>query len=179
MREGKQTKVPYMPYVPTPEWLASTTDPSTWSSFEDVLQAAPRFDGIGFVFNNDYTGVDLDKAFDNEGHMKTWAREIVSNCPTYAERSPSGKGVHLISLGKLPDGWTGTKRSFEDGAVEIYSRARYFTFTGDLLPTSPANIVDQNDFIRELYQKIRGSKDNGNANQATLTHIRPIFPIVN
>jgi len=59
MRDGKPTKVPYQP---TSEQRASSTDPSTWVSFEQATLAAPRFDGVGYMFSPDdpYVGLDFD-----------------------------------------------------------------------------------------------------------------------
>ena len=58
-RNGKPTKVPYA----IQGHKASVTDPSTWSTFQEVLAAAPQFSGIGFVLTKEdpFTFVDLDK----------------------------------------------------------------------------------------------------------------------
>jgi len=72
-------------------------------------------DGIGVVFNDDFTGVDLDNAIDDSGAIKPWAAEILKECPTYTEKSPSGTGLHLITAGSLQKGWKGTKRAYHDG----------------------------------------------------------------
>ena len=61
----KYDKVPYQ----VNGRRASSTDPSTWRSFEAVLNAAlsGKFDGIGFVFTekDHYCGVDLDRCGPN------------------------------------------------------------------------------------------------------------------
>src|SRR6266566_2632520 len=131
-RNDKTTKVPIDARTGK---RASTTDSGTWSLFETAVSAATHFDGVGFVFNGDYTGVDLDRAI-HEDKPKPWAAKIIDSCATYAEFSPSGTGVHLISEGALPEGWSGRKRAFRDGAIEIYSRARFFTVTGNRLETA-------------------------------------------
>lgn len=135
-RDGKP-KPTKVPYDARSGRRASTTKPATWSPFDDAVAAfnAGKYDGIGFVFNNDFIGVDLDNAIDPAtGKLKPWAQAIVDRCPTYCELSPSGTGIHLISKGRLSDGQTGTKKPYHDGVLEIYSTSRYFTFTGKELP---------------------------------------------
>ena len=120
-------------------------------------------DGIGVVFNDDFTGVDLDNAIDDSGAIKPWAAEILKECPTYTEKSPSGTGLHLITAGSLQKGWKGTKRAYHDGAVEIYSRGRFFTMTGDSLNGHDGDLHDYSPMIRELYKRIGGPvPTNGN-----------------
>ena len=95
--------------------------------------------GIGFVFSEDdpYTGIDIDNCLyrDESGKLqvKAWAQPIVDRLTpvSYADISPSGTGIKFWTKAKLPD-WmnTGTKVSYEDGAIEPYHRGRYFTVTG-------------------------------------------------
>lgn len=126
-RDGKDTKVPY---IPGGVGKASTTDLTTWRTFEDALQSlrTGRYDGVGFVFcsGDPFAGVDLDNCRDPEtGELEEWAEKIVKAFGGYAEASPSGTGVHIIVRGKAPN----KKR----GDVEAYSSERYFTMTGRAL----------------------------------------------
>jgi putative DNA primase/helicase len=138
-RDAKLTKVPY-----TPGTLrrASSTDPSTWTTFEVATQACefgydglsdvdhgePSYDGIGFALSDadPYAGIDLDKCRNPEsGDIAPWALEILDRVRDgYSEISPSGTGIHVIIRGDVRDG--GIRR----GPVEMYSRGRYFTITG-------------------------------------------------
>ena len=58
--KGKLTKIPYNPA----NYKASSTDSDTWASFEEVKAAyrseQNNFAGVGFFFNNDFTGNDFD-----------------------------------------------------------------------------------------------------------------------
>ena len=132
--EPKPTKVPYQ----AAGNMASTADAATWCDFDDAMSVARSYDGIGYVFAADdpYCGIDLDGCFDTHGTLCAWAVPIVSmaqECGCYIERTPSGCGLHVIGMARLP----GTGRKIgglgEDGkgAIEVYDRLRYFTVTGD------------------------------------------------
>jgi primase-polymerase (primpol)-like protein len=126
-RDDKDTKVPY---IAGGVGKASSTDSSTWRTFEEAVGALKtgRRNGVGFVFSSGdpYTGVDLDKCRDPEtSEIEEWAAEIVRDLGGYTEVSPSGTGVHIIIRGTVPN-----KRR---GKVEAYSSGRYFTMTGGQL----------------------------------------------
>ena len=132
MRAGKPTKVPYIAGTNS---RASSTELLTWSSFEYALAAyeagEPPYDGIGFVFcsADPLAGIDLDGCRNPEtGEVAPWAQKIVADASEgYVEASPSGTGVHIIVEGRVRDG--GVRR----GPVEMYSRDRFFTITGEIL----------------------------------------------
>jgi putative DNA primase/helicase len=126
-RGNDLTKVPY---IAGGVGNASSTDSETWRTFEEALEAlsSGRYNGVGFMFSSGdpYAGVDLDNCRDPEtGDLEEWAQEIVEALDSYAEASPSGKGVHIIVRGKAPN----KKR----GKVEAYSSERFFTVTGRAL----------------------------------------------
>lgn len=144
---AKPTKQPLSPRTGTP---ASTTDPTTWATFEEALVCAGS-DGVGFVFtaDDDYVGIDLDGCRDAEtGALEPWAADIVSQLSSYTEVSPSGKGVHVIVRGSLP----GTRR--RKGSIEMYSEGRYFTMTGNRLPESPAAVVERTAEVGDLHRAV-------------------------
>jgi primase-polymerase (primpol)-like protein len=121
-----------VPYIAGSVGKASSTDSTTWRTFEEAVQALKaspgRFDGIGFVFSSGdpFAGVDLDKCRNPEtGELEEWATEIIQDLDGYTEASPSGTGVHIFIRGKAPN----KKR----GKVEAYSSERYFTMTGRVL----------------------------------------------
>jgi hypothetical protein len=124
--DGKPTKQPYNPHN---NRLASTTDPSTWDTYENAIKSMKDYkaQGIGFVFTEDspYCGIDLDKCI-VDGVIEPWAQEIIDNLDSYTEISYSRTGVHIIVKGKKPTGRCRKER------VEIYDKGRYFVFTGDV-----------------------------------------------
>lgn len=134
---GKYGKVPIEPHTGR---KASTTNFATWGTCAQALACAKQSNlgGIGFVFTGSgYVGIDLDNCRDPEtGFIEPWAQEIIDDCATYTEISPSGKGVHCILRGKLPG--PGRRK----GNIEIYDTGRYFTMTGVLVEGTPEAIAD-------------------------------------
>jgi putative DNA primase/helicase len=112
-RNGKVTKVIYQ----VDHRQASSTDPTTWTTFESVVKAFERdgfFDGIGFVLHpdNPYCGADIDDVTEEQ------ARRWIERFDSYTERSPSGNGFHIICKAEVPKG---TNRA--EG--ELYSSGRF------------------------------------------------------
>jgi hypothetical protein len=133
-------KVPFQPNG-TP---AKSNDPATWSAFDECRGQ------LGFVFaaEDGLFGVDLDGCIDDAGEVQEWAMRIVNQFDTYAEISPSGRGIKLWGRGAMPGG-TGKKAPVnspaccdKQPAIEAYDRGRYFTFTGERLPMAPLAVND-------------------------------------
>lgn len=101
---------------------ASSTNPSTWCSFDEVQQGAG--DGYGVMLGGGLGCYDLDNALE-DGAVKPWAREIIESIEepiVYVEKSVSGRGLHVfVELA----GQRGTRRSVGDGSVEKYSYGRF------------------------------------------------------
>jgi putative DNA primase/helicase len=121
--KGKLVKIPHR--VDNPRTTASSTDPSTWGSFEQAFYAWSRGDcaGIGYVFSKDdpYVAIDIDKCIGLEtGTITEEAQTLVNLLDSYTEQSISNTGLHVILKGKLPNGG---KRK---GSLEIYEAERFF-----------------------------------------------------
>jgi putative DNA primase/helicase len=140
-RDGKRTKVPYQPA--SPKARASTIDPSTWGDFQTASAAAG--DGIGFVFAevDDFAGVDLDNCIDGDKIDPT-AAAIVLALDSYTERSPSGRGLHVIIRGQLNGGRRKT------GNFECYDAGRYFAVTGNHVAGTPLTINERGAELDEV-----------------------------
>lgn len=159
----KPTKVPYSPNIVGVK--AAVDNPSTWGSFEDALRAYHSsngaLSGIGFVLTeaDPYAFIDLD---DTKGDQEAFARQqrIFSEFQSYAERSPSGTGLHIICKGKVD---RGRKRA----SIEVYSSLRYMTMTGDVYRDAP--IVDCQETLTLLWHQMGGPATihqyGGNAEQ--------------
>ncbi len=143
----KPTKVPFHLCSGRP---ASVNDPDTWCHWVDVEKHGANFDGVGFVFsdNDPFFFVDFD-ATTVQDNLDTQMR-IYNIIETYAERSPSGNGAHLIGLGKFEG------RGRKTGDIELYCRQRFATFTGDVL----RNVEPQpTEHLSILYQQMTKHED--------------------
>lgn len=161
------SKVPMMATMP---FAASSTNPDTWSSFEDAVAAVENgwYDYIGFVFNdNGIVGIDLDDAVEyTETHyftgeivrhptLTSQAAEILDLCRSYAEVSKSGTGLHIFVKGDIP-----FKGKNNLAGVEIYKTARFFIMTGEskvfggVVDNQPA--LDQ--IVEKYFPETRASK---------------------
>ncbi len=143
-----------IPINPRTGKAASSTDPETWSEFDEVGLKSPN---RGFVLSDQdpYTCVDLDHCLTPTGvvdgqqnwEMSEKAVKIAAYFDSYVEVSPSGTGLHVWVRGKIP---AAIKRS----DFEIYSTRRYITVTEN--PLFNSEIQDcqkQLDAIWEKYGK--------------------------
>ena len=138
---NKKTKIPYIAseVLAGRPVKAASNNPATWSPFDTAI-AALKFDasmsGIGFCFSSEdgSTGIDLDKCFDESGNLSPTAQGIVDQFKsTYMEYSPSGRGLHILSLGKAVKAGKQLELNKDTGeGLEIYdyTSPRYFTVTG-------------------------------------------------
>lgn len=138
---AKPTKVPYDPKTGK---HASVSNSETWATFEQAVEASKWYNGIGFVLtvNDPYIFTDLDDVSGKVAlGLMTQAEadvivarqlKIYQEFDSYSERSPSGKGLHIISKGSIP---AGRKRA----CIELYSSLRYMTMTGDVFKDSAIN----------------------------------------
>lgn len=122
-KDGKWKKPP----VNSEDYRIDPTDPDNHLSFDEAVRIAKEKGfGIGFVFTEDdpYIGIDFDGCFDDAGNLCPRGGEDLELLNSYAEKSPSGKGLHVIAEHSNVD-------AHKTKDIEIYSKERYFTFTGD------------------------------------------------
>lgn len=127
-RNGKNTKIPIEPSGK----YAKVSDKATWNTYERCLNSLDKADGLGFFLGDGYVGIDLDDVADDvyayfTDNKESVTSDFLKNIDTYAEVSPSGRGIHFIGKGKLE----GTRR--RSGNIEIYDKDRFFTVTGKIL----------------------------------------------
>jgi hypothetical protein len=148
---GKWRKVPFQPNGSP----ARSTDPLTWSGFDECCAAYVKrgFSGIGFVFNGEpdenglvYAGVDFDSnAFAGEGSIQIakWIEQFGS----YVEKSVSGEGLHVITKANpLASG-------ISHEGIELYTSKRYFAMTGRVAD-APRPIVAAPSVFAALAQEL-------------------------
>ena len=153
------SKVPMQATRPYP---ASSTNPDTWSSFEEAVRAVQdgHYDYIGFVFNdNGIVGIDLDDAVSsfelasltdgmvNIRYASELATDILQLCDTYVEISKSGTGLHILLKGDIP-----FKGKNNLNGVEIYKTARFFIMTGDMF-TECLDIEENQDALDTIIER--------------------------
>jgi putative DNA primase/helicase len=150
-RHDKWTKVPYRPHG---QGRAKSTDPATWSAFEQVWRAYTdngEGDGIGFVVTEAIAivGTDLDHCVSiDTGDIEPWALAIVRRLDSYAEISVSGTGIRIFAEGDLPP--HGRKK----GPVEMYTTGRFLTVTGAHLQDTPTTIEPRQAAIHALHAEV-------------------------
>lgn len=154
----KPTKIPYQ----INGAKAKANDPSTWSTYEAVCAVSDKYSGIGYEFSEDdpYCGVDFDGCMDPKtGKISPWAATWIRKLDSYSEISPSGTGVKVWCIGKLPSP-SGKKINVtgepalggKTPGIEIYDHARYFAVTGMRLNQCPAEIQDRQRIVDELHK---------------------------
>src|SRR5438093_13031891 len=99
-RPGKE-KPDKVPFNARTRGDGSSTNPATWSSYEDAVAASDAFDGIGFVLTADdpYVGVDLDHCVNGDGAISAEVQQSVDDLASYTEITPSGHGLRIFVRG--------------------------------------------------------------------------------
>lgn len=160
--KSKKSKVPYKPNT----WhlkkslKAKSNDSSSWGSFTDAMESyalSGKYDGIGFMFTPPYIGVDIDNCV-VDGNYSDVAIDVLNTVKGYAELSPSGTGIHIIT--KYPTEIKGRKSS--EHGLEVYNNARYFTMTGNVIRSEVLNLqTAEVDTVLDKYFKVEVStKEN-------------------
>jgi hypothetical protein len=149
-RNDKPTKVPYSPRT---LMMASVTEPSHWATYAEALRLLQSghgsFSGIGFVLsdNDPFCFIDLDNPVGDVGDVER-ATKVLEAFDTYTEVSPSGEGLHLILRGSV---LSGRRR----GKIEVYSKERYLTMTGNTYRDTTINSCDY--FLQRLWEELGGA----------------------
>ena len=156
-RNGRITKVPYQ----TNGRRASATDPATWTTRHEVVDAMRNkpgyYRGVGTVMSKAYRMIfiDIDHCIDPSGRFDERAEDILEafmdddgNLTTFVEVSQSGTGLHLIVIGDIP-------RSFKNSRlnVEMYDSGRFIAMTGGAVSAcEPSECADGLRYVFERYK---------------------------
>jgi hypothetical protein len=123
-----------------PQWLAwyydsegtkvpvgKSNDPKTWRMHSELKGTMRAF---VIEAGDPYTGVDLDDCVTDDGFTPE-AAEVLERFRgiAYAEISPSGTGIKLLTRASKPEG---SACSF-DKWLECYDHARFWTVTGNVI----------------------------------------------
>lgn len=155
-KNGTFTKKPMQAGNPTVG--LSKTDPSQWRPFATAWSAYDKrddIDGIGFMTGGGFVALDFDECCDEvTREVRSDVLEIVTSLNSYAEYSPSGRGVRVFVLGTLP----GKNHTGKD--YELYADGGYVTVTGSVLPGSPLEVAEGGEALAELYARAQQAKDD-------------------
>jgi len=158
-RDGRITKMPVDATTGRP---GKSNDPATWTDFEAACDGAVGLEasGVGFCFSEDdgLVGIDLDACIDCKGKIADWALDILDSFGSYAEISPSGRGLKIWCLGTIPKGYKinlGPKDEEIGKApgIEVYTDGRYFAVTGDRWEGSREDIVSCQPQLDRLIER--------------------------
>ena len=151
---------------------ASSTDSSTWMSFDKACYFAKHYSThIGFMLSasDPFTCIDIDiKNSQNELDSKLWTSqeelnksfELINAVNSYTEKSKSGVGFHIWIEGNIGKG-ARTK------GYEVYSQERFIICTGDV---HIANVVKPWGDLGVFVNWLRKS-------QAVLTELQEVAPV--
>lgn len=135
---------------------ASSTNASTWTTFEAACAAAAeRSWHIGYVLSADdpFACIDLDVKDDTTQETLDLYQRIVQGVDSYTEGSRSGKGAHIWVLGKIG---AGHKR----GGVEVYSQERFIVCTGNVW--REARIEERQSILTSMVSMMRSDEQSEN-----------------
>ena len=137
---------------------AKTNDPGTWTDFHTAIDlvAQRNYAGIGFVFQPPYVGVDVDHCV-KDGVIAPYALEILKSLNSYSEYSPSGTGIHILCKGEIERACKISKIG-----LEIYTKGRFFTVTGNRLMDYPTVINECTGTLKTIFSRFvdKGPVDN-------------------
>ncbi|WP_407572386.1 hypothetical protein [Deinococcus altitudinis] len=117
--------------------------PAAWLPLAEALRwvSTGQADGVGLCLPTGMIALDLDGVF-TDGVLEDWADELVEKADTYAEKSPSGVGLHILGYHpaeRLPGRLTSMPR------VEVLTAGRFLTLTGQVLRSGP--LRDLSDLV--------------------------------
>lgn len=130
-------------------------DRQALTTFDFALETKSRggYDGVGFAFlpGDGLIGIDLDQVIDEKtGEISTRASSMIDACASFAEYSPSRKGIHVYVLGET--------ESFKsnDIGVEVFCGRQFFTVTGEHYPGTPETV---NAIDAKTLKRLRATVD--------------------
>lgn len=176
-RDDKTTKIPYQ----VNGAKARSDDPATWTDYPTAKAALNKsngfYDGIGLFFSKSLCGIDIDGSHDGGGDRNPLEVEVLDMFPgTYAEKSPSGAGVHILFLvdqARLPSETVTTSNGAKvvkldrkyylkntKIGLEFYAGGltnRFFTFTENQISDSD-EVIDKTEAVLAFLEKymVRG-----------------------
>lgn len=139
---------------------ARWSNPETWSSVEDAEklhktdpESIPAFILDG---SNNLVCIDYDDCCDEDGNLNWFAQTLVNTFESYAERSVSGNGIHILCKGTTTmSGDVTIEYNGQELDIEVFTKKRIITLTGNLI-NPDLNEVKENQLVLEsLEEKVK------------------------
>lgn len=147
-------------------------------SFDEAVAAVaarPAWAGVGFAFlpGDGLVGIDVDHAVDlDTGEISELCQLVLGLCPSYAETSVSGTGLHVIGLGAT--------EKFKDDLIglEVYAGSQFFTVTGRAWPGHPAECQPISAFALQTMKTLveKSKREQADAKAAEKAAAAPPAP---
>jgi len=153
------------PINPITGVLTSVTNKVNRWDYQTALNGADKFQnvsGIGVILG--YTpkgilsGLDIDNCINDNGVMASEAQELIRQLDTYTELSPSSKGIHCLFFAEKIGNRCKTIHLDWCKCLELYSKDRYFTLTGNCINNKP--IEQRQTESNGIYKKFFEIKAN-------------------
>lgn len=133
-----------------------------------------HFAGVGFIVperSDDGVNLvvhDLDDAIE-DGKISDGALDILHRINSYSELSPSGRGIHTISLSGGLNGKPNLGRKdnqplkYNGQSIEVFVRNHFVTFTGWRIDDYPTDVLERTEEVCKIYSELvvikEGSKE--------------------
>lgn len=151
--DGKKKKV--IKNCLTDKW-ASSQDKNSCVCFEAAKEYALEklCEGLSFSLKDSgITCIDLDGCIDEQGQYSELSQQILSLASnTFAERSVSGKGVHVFLKGNFMQGY----RTRTDDGLECFDN-KFISVTGDVI-SATKDIKEPSPELVEFLKEKLGKK---------------------
>lgn len=165
---GKKKKIILSPE--TGAW-ARCNEPATWSTYEKAMQFAKErnCEGLSFALGpqNRIACVDLDHCISDKGMRSELCWKILNAAPnTYAEKSVSGKGVHVFF--KADNVTLGVNMKDDVKGIECYDRSKFISMTGNVISKTTALEDKPQKLIDLVREELGPSKRSETLNDQTV-----------
>ncbi len=161
-KDGRNRKVPWKP---DGSGELKWKDPRNLLNWNDAIEAYyvarehGLKGGIGFILpsDGDFDVIDLDDAFDADGNPKETPRMFLEHFNSYAEISPSGRGIHIWLKAKI-SGPNIPKVEVDGQSIEVFTHDHHVTLTGNVIPGYEV-LRDCQAKAENFYKKLRPASE--------------------
>ncbi len=135
--------------------FAESDNPETWADFDTACKYAKENGGVCLAYalewDSDIACIDLDGCMQENGDFSEIAQQAFNAANgSYAEKSVSGKGLHIFGKTKGAD-----LRSFsKDKTMEYYQGGHFIAMTGDNYGSSELRSFDTPEMQTVLESKL-------------------------